>query len=97
LAARLKGEAERCREALSGPVGRLIWEEGLCFGPFVTSADNFNELSAVPFTSASGTVTIASNGAVPEPASIISGLTAILILAFCQVGRGFTRRKSRPI
>jgi len=42
---------------------------------------NFNELSAVPFTSTSGTVTITPSGAVPEPASIICGLTAILILA----------------
>ncbi len=44
---------------------------------------NFNtgaETSAVPFTSTPGTVTIVAS-AVPEPASIISGLTALLILA----------------
>jgi hypothetical protein len=41
---------------------------------------NFNELSAVPFTSTSGTVTITA-AAVPEPASIISGLTAFLVLS----------------
>ena len=44
---------------------------------------NFNtggEISAVPFTSASGTVTI-TGAVVPEPASIVSGLTGMLILA----------------
>jgi hypothetical protein len=51
-----------------------------------TYFDNFDfnnsgtELSATPFTSTSGTVNIVS-AAVPEPASIISGLTALLILA----------------
>jgi len=39
---------------------------------------SFNEQSAVPFTSTSGTVMIAAAG-VPEPASIISGLTAIFV------------------
>ena len=38
------------------------------------------ETSAVPFTSTPGTVTIVAS-AVPEPDSIISGLTALLILA----------------
>jgi len=45
---------------------------------------NFNtgdETSAVPFTSTSGTVMIKGASAIPEPASIISGLTAMLILA----------------
>jgi len=46
--------------------------------------DNFNfntgmEISATPFTSTSGTVTILG-AAVPEPASVVSGLTALLIL-----------------
>jgi hypothetical protein len=39
---------------------------------------NNNEISFAPFTSTSGTVTI-SPAAVPEPGSIVSGLTAILI------------------
>jgi hypothetical protein len=38
------------------------------------------ELLFTPFTSTSGTVNIVS-AAIPEPASIISGLTALLILA----------------
>jgi hypothetical protein len=47
-----------------------------------TFFDNFNfstgeEVSATPFTSLSGTVNIA----VPEPDTIISGLTALLLLA----------------
>jgi hypothetical protein len=41
---------------------------------------SFNELSAVPFTSTPGTVMITPS-AIPEPASIVSGLTAVLILA----------------
>jgi len=50
-----------------------------------TYFDNFDfnsgtELSATPFTSVSGTVTITAS-AIPEPASIISGLTALLIVA----------------
>ncbi len=52
--------------------------------PTNTYFDNFDfnsgaELWATPFTSTSGTVNIAA--AVPEPASIISGLTGMLILA----------------
>jgi hypothetical protein len=39
---------------------------------------NNNEISSVPFTSNSGMVTV-SAAMVPEPASIVSGLTAILI------------------
>jgi hypothetical protein len=50
-----------------------------------TFFDNFDfnsgtEVSATPFTSTSGTVTIAG-AAVPEPASILSGMIAILIFA----------------
>jgi hypothetical protein len=50
-----------------------------------TYFDNFDfnsgsELSATPFTSTSGAVNIVA-ATVPEPASIISGLTALLILA----------------
>jgi hypothetical protein len=50
-----------------------------------TYFDNFNfdgdnEFSFTPFTSTSGTVNVVS-AAIPEPASIISGLTALLILA----------------
>jgi hypothetical protein len=41
---------------------------------------NFNELSSVPFTSTSGTVNIVG-ASVPEPSSIVSGLTGLLILA----------------
>jgi hypothetical protein len=49
-----------------------------------TFFDNFNfntgtEISATPFTSTSGTVNIAA--AIPEPASIVPGLTALLIVA----------------
>ena len=51
-----------------------------------TFFDNFNygqgtETSYTSFTSTPGTVNIVSAVAVPEPASIISGLTALLILA----------------
>jgi len=46
----------------------------------VVNFDTGGETSAVPFTSTPGTVTI-SAASVPEPASIISGLTALLILA----------------
>jgi hypothetical protein len=42
--------------------------------------NNGSEISATPFTSTSGTVSIVSS-AVPEPTSIISGLTALLVLA----------------
>jgi len=50
-----------------------------------TYFDNFDfnggsEFSPTPFTSTSGTVNIVG-AAIPEPASIISGLTALLILA----------------
>jgi hypothetical protein len=50
-----------------------------------TFFDNFDynsgsEISATPFTSTSGTVTI-TPASIPEPASIISGLTAVLLLA----------------
>jgi hypothetical protein len=61
--------------------------------PTNTYFDNFDfnsgaELSATSFTSTSGTVNILG-AAVPEPASIISGLTALLILAgFLAVQRG---------
>jgi hypothetical protein len=53
--------------------------------PTNTYFDNFDfnsgsELSFTPFTSTPGTVNIVS-AAIPEPASIISGLTALLILA----------------
>ncbi len=62
-----------------------------------TYFDNFNfntgaELSATPFSSVSGTVNI-MGAAVPEPASIVSGLTALLILASVQEAR--RRRRSR--
>jgi hypothetical protein len=51
-----------------------------------TFFDNFNfntgqEISATPFTSSSGTVDIVGASVVPEPASIISGLTALVVLA----------------
>jgi hypothetical protein len=50
-----------------------------------TFFDNFNfstgaETSAVPFTSSPGTVTIGTS-AIPEPTTIVSGLSAVLILA----------------
>lgn len=50
-----------------------------------TYFDNFDfnngtEISATPFTSTSGTVSIVA-AAVPEPASIICGVTALLIVA----------------
>jgi hypothetical protein len=53
-----------------------------------TYFDNFDfnsgtELSATAFTSTSGTVNIVG-AAVPEPSSIVSGLTALLILASVQ-------------
>ncbi len=50
---------------------------------------NFNEQSGVSFTSTSGTVMITA--AVPEPASIVSGLTGLLIL----VGFGRLRRHGK--
>jgi len=58
---------------------------GSLFANSNTYFDNFDfnsgsELSATPFTSTSGTVNIVGT-AIPEPASIISGLTALLILA----------------
>ncbi len=61
-----------------------------------TYFDNFDfnsgtELSATPFTSTSGTVNIVAATAVPEPASIISGLTALLILAGVHGVRHFGR------
>ncbi len=46
----------------------------------VVNFDTGGEISAVPFTSTPGTVTI-SAASVPEPASIVTGLTALLILA----------------
>ncbi len=52
---------------------------------------SFNEISAVPFTSTSGTMTITPS-AVPEPSSIIPGLSALAILACCHAQR---RIKSR--
>ncbi len=60
-----------------------------------TYFDNFNfdtgtELSATEFTSMSGTVNIVGS-AVPEPASIISGLTAVLIFAGLHIARRVLR------
>jgi hypothetical protein len=52
---------------------------------------NGNETSFVPFTSTSGTVTI-STAAVPEPSSLISGLTAILVGAGIFAARRFRHR-----
>jgi hypothetical protein len=53
----------------------------------VTYFDNFDfnntgtDLSATPFTSVSGTETISADSAVPEPASIVSGLIGMVMLA----------------
>jgi hypothetical protein len=52
---------------------------------------NNNETSYVPFTSTPGTVTI-SAAMVPEPGSIVSGLTAILIGAGICAARQLRRR-----
>ena len=59
--------------------------DGSMNSSFSTFFDNFNfstgtETSAVPFTSTPGTLTIAAT-AIPEPATIVSGVTAILILS----------------
>jgi hypothetical protein len=51
---------------------------------------NFSQLSAVPFTSTSGTVTI-TPASVPEPASIILGSTGILIVTCYLSPRRFIR------
>jgi hypothetical protein len=64
-----------------------------------TFFDNFDfttgaELSATPFTSTSGTVTIVA-AAVPEPASIVSGLTAIMVLGTIRVFGWFRRARRR--
>ncbi len=59
---------------------------------------NFNtgsETSAVPFTSTSGTVTITGASSIPEPASITSGLTAMLILAGIAGARRLRRQCGR--
>ena len=40
-----------------------------------------NQGVSIPFTTSDGTITIGAGNVVPEPASIISGLTALLILA----------------
>jgi hypothetical protein len=53
-----------------------------------------NETSYVSFTSSSGTVTI-SPAAVPEPSSIVSGLTAILIGAGTFAARRIRQCKTR--
>jgi hypothetical protein len=58
---------------------------------------NFNEISAVPFTSTPGTVTISSVATVPEPAAIISGMTAVVILACCLSRHGFARSQALPV
>ncbi len=47
----------------------------------VVNFDTVGEISAVSFTSTPGTVTISAASVVPEPASIVSGLTALLIVA----------------
>jgi hypothetical protein len=47
---------------------------------FNVADSSFNELSAVPYTSTPGTVMITAS-AIPEPTSIVSGLTGLLILA----------------
>jgi hypothetical protein len=52
-----------------------------------------NEISPTPFTSTSGTVNIVA-AAVPEPSSIVTGLTALLILAGVH-GVRHLRRSSR--
>ncbi len=40
-----------------------------------------NQGGSIPFTTSDGTITIGAVSAIPEPASIITGLTALLILA----------------
>ena len=64
-----------------------------------TYFDNFNfntgaEVSATPFTSSSGTVNIVGAASVPEPGSIISGLTAMVILASILGARRLGRSRS---
>jgi hypothetical protein len=67
-----------------------------------TFFDDFNfstgtETSAVPFTSTPGTVKIISS-AIPEPSTIVSGLSAVLIVAgVCGMRRlGAARGRRRP-
>jgi len=64
-----------------------------------TFFDNFDfnsgsELTATPFTSTSGTVNIVA-AAVPEPSSIVTGLTALLILAGVHAVRHVPCRRRR--
>jgi hypothetical protein len=55
---------------------------------------DFNKVSGLAFTSSSGTVTIGP-AAVPEPSSIVCGLSAVAILACFQGKRRYAQRKSR--
>jgi hypothetical protein len=57
---------------------------------------NNNEISSVSFTSNSGMVTI-SAAAVPEPASIVSGLTGILIGAGIFAARRMRQSSQQPV
>jgi hypothetical protein len=56
-----------------------------------------DEISATPFTSSTGTVTIVGSAvAVPEPASILSGITALIVLTGVhRVRRGLGCRASK--
>ena len=66
--------------SLVPPTGSGSSGGGIASSYFNVVDSNFNELSAVPFTSTPGTVMIVA-AAIPEPASVVLGLSAILILA----------------
>ena len=73
------------------------WQNGNAPTYFNLIDSNFNQVSFVPYTSEAGTVTIIA-ASVPEPSSIVCGLSALAILASCRVvQRRVNQKNRRPI
>jgi hypothetical protein len=94
LSAAITSSGEKFRVSL---VPRFSRHGGSPSSPtyFDTVNSDFHQIHTVPYRSHSGIVTIGPS-AVPEPSSIVYGLSAIAILACCQAQRRFKMRKSRP-
>ena len=93
LDASITSTGESFTVSLVPPSGSGSSGEGVAGSYFNVVDSSSNEWSAVPYTSTSGTVTITA-AAVPEPAPIVSGRTALVILASVH-GTGRVRRSAR--
>jgi hypothetical protein len=92
LDAKITSEGEKFTVSLLPSMGD--GSSGSGSGTFFNVVDaNQDEVSAVVFTSASGTVTITT--AVPEPPSMICGLASVVLLAARLCHGRITHKKKR--